>query len=227
LKGIRSAFELNSDLPRPVQLPDRKYSKIAEQSVNVRDYLLQFTSAAGAIASLEQVRSRLAFSGSAETVEQALKELGRIFGAHSTRPEKETGRGPDVLWEFEDLNFCIEAKSEKTSFISKGDAEQLLLSTQWCNDSVATRRSRVVSIFVTNSEIADREEDISFGARLLGEALLMRLVDSMRSVMTGATYDGPIFADPAQLGTRLVDSKLRGEDIERQLGNVKIRGVRG
>jgi hypothetical protein len=209
----RSAFELNSDLPQPVQLPDRRYQKNVVQAVNVRDVLQRFTSATAAIANLEQIRSQLSFSGRAETVEQGLKELGLVFGADSTRPERETGRGPDVLWQFGQLVFCIEAKNEKTAFISKSDAQQLPLSTQWCEDSAGIQSPQVISIFATNSAIADRAEDVSFGVRLLNETLIMQLIDSMRSLMTGTTYDGPIFSDAAQIAVRLSDSQLRGEDI--------------
>jgi len=59
-----------------------------------------------------------------------------MLGLTSSRPEKETKRGPDVLWLIADHAFCIEAKSGKDAPISKADAEQLLLSRQWCIDKL-------------------------------------------------------------------------------------------
>jgi hypothetical protein len=221
LAVYRSAFELNSALSRPVQLPDRRHLKMAEQAVNVRDFLQSFASATGAIARLEQVRSHLAYSSLAEVVEQGLKELGTILGARSTRPERETGRGPDVLWEFDDVALCIEAKNEKTSFISKGDAEQLLMSLQWCRDVAMLKTEKVVGVFATNSDRADREEDVSFGAHLLNESLLMAWVAQMRSLMTSSSYDGRLFADAGQVGIRLKDTGLRGVDLATQLAKLR------
>ena len=96
----QSAFHANSLLPRPVEVVDRKFLQIKKQSLAIRDYLQGFTSANAAVARLEEIRARLAYSGDAEVVEEALMQPGGILGASSSRPERETGRGPDVLWIF-------------------------------------------------------------------------------------------------------------------------------
>jgi hypothetical protein len=71
---------------------------------------------------------------STESFEETLKELGALLGFAPQRPEKEFGRGPDVLWEAgERAYFVIECKSGVTSeqAINKHDCNQLNGSIVW------------------------------------------------------------------------------------------------
>lgn len=213
----RGAFQLNSILPRPAQMPDRKYLRVREQAVNLRSCLQEFTGFNAAISRLEEIRSKLAFSGDSELVEQGLYELGEILGATSSRPEKETGRGPDVLWLFDDITFVIEAKNEKHAPIYKSDAEQLLLSTQWCKDYCDSRPENIIPVFATNSLKADRPEDISFGPRFMTEQIVFEIVDQLRSLLNGLSYDGPLFNDAHQMNKKLLEVGLNGKTIVQKL----------
>ncbi len=209
----RGAFQINSILPRPAQMPDRKYLRVREQAVNLRSYLQQFTGFNAAISRLEEIRSKLAFSGDSELVEQGLYELGEIIGATSSRPEKETGRGPDVLWLFDDITFVIEAKNEKHAPIHKCDAEQLLLSTQWCKDHCDSSPENIVSVFATNSVEADRPEDLSFGPKFMTEQIVFEIVNQLHSLLNGLSYDGPLFNDAQQINKKLLGAGLNGKTI--------------
>jgi hypothetical protein len=68
-----------------------------------------------------------------EGFEQAMFDLGRHLGFETQRPERDTGRGPDVLWGLGELSFLvIECKSgASTEFIAKNDAAQLSSSVDW------------------------------------------------------------------------------------------------
>jgi len=216
----RGAFQINSLLPRPPQMPDRKYAQIREQAASLSDALQQFTSPNAAIAKIEEIRARLAYASSAESVEQGLYELGEFIGATSSRPEKETGRGPDVLWVFDDLSLCIEAKSEKTSAIFKADAEQLLLSIEWCAKQAGLDRGTLIPVFATNSTIADRGEDVSFGPTIMTENVLIAIVDAFSGLLTGLSFDGPLFRDAAQINQRLHSVGLTGKEIVKRLKSI-------
>ena len=167
------------------------------------------------------VMAKLSYGNTAETVEQGLHELGKLLGATSSRPEKETGRGPDVLWLFDDCGACIEAKSEKTSPIHKTDAAQLVLSEKWCNQQLAAGTPKPVPVFATNVTGADRAEDIAFGPRLLTEVALMDLLDQLRKVIFSLTYDGPLFTDPATVAKKLAEQGLNGAAIVGKLPVIK------
>jgi tetratricopeptide (TPR) repeat protein len=220
LEMYRAAFRLNSNFPRPLQLPDRRYSHSHTQAVNVRDYLQSFTNANAAIARLEELKARLTFAGRPDTVEGALLELGEVLGATASRPERETGRGPDVLWIFDDVVFCIEAKSQKVSKVHKSDAEQLLLSVEWCRTNCEVQNIRLIPVFATDIPIADRSEDISFGPAALSSAAIGSLLDKLHAVVTAVTFDGPLFSDPVAIERHLIQLKLRGADIADALPGV-------
>jgi len=68
-----------------------------------------------------------------EKFEQAVGDLGEHLGFETQRPERDTGRGPDVLWKIGELTFLvIECKSGvETEFIAKNDAAQLSGSIDW------------------------------------------------------------------------------------------------
>lgn len=218
--AYRAVFELNRKFPRPPKVADRKFGRLSEQAKAVCDAFSGFSSANAAIARLDEVQAKLSFGNPAEVVEQGLQELGELLGATSSRPEKETGRGPDGLWLFDESSACLEAKTEKSAPIHKSEAAQLSLSvTSWCKDALAAGTPDPMPIFVTNVTTADRGEDIAFGPRLLNEKTLMQIVEALRKLVLTLTYDGPLFTDPATVGKKLAELGLNGRQI---LGGLPI-----
>jgi hypothetical protein len=218
----QSAFQENSALPRPMEIADRKYTRIKQQAVNMREYLQQFAGVNAALARLEEIRATLAYAGDAETVERGLKDLGEMLGATSSRPERETGRGPDVLWLFDSNGFCIEAKNEKSRPIFKSDAEQLVFSMKWCEANLDLAPEAIVPVFATDVLDAERAEDLSFGPKFMLEANVQDIISRIRTVLTGLTYDGPLFTDMKVLDQRLTESKARGADLAALLTKAKV-----
>jgi len=214
LRVHHSAYKLNSELPRPVELPSKRYLKATEQVVNIRNYFSAFATASAAIAELEGLKAKLSYGHSADAVESALQELGVLLGANSSRPEKETNRGPDVLWQFPELTFCIEAKSEKTAPIYKDDAKQLLLSTEWCKNEVDVEKDKLVSVFATNSTDVDRPEDVVFGPLVLNESVAVQLVDDLKKIVAAMSFDGPLFSNTARIAELIGQVKLTPGGIQ-------------
>jgi hypothetical protein len=211
--AYKAVFAANTKFPRPEKVADRKFAHLTDQAKAVCNVFSGFASANAALARLDEVKAKLSFGNSAEIVERGLQELGELLGATSSRPEKETGRGPDVLWLFDACSACIEAKSEKKAAIHKTDAAQLILSTQWCDDALAVGTAKPRPVFATNVTTADRVEDIAFGPCQLSEATLMDIIERLRQVVLSLTYDGPLFTDPATVGKRLTDLCVSGAQI--------------
>jgi hypothetical protein len=217
----KSVFALNTKFARPQQVADRKFSRLSDQAVALCQVFGVYGSANAALARVDEVKAKLAFGNSAETVERGLHELGELLGATSSRPEKETGRGPDVLWLFDDCGTCIEAKSEKTAPIHKSEAAQLVLSGNWCDAQLAANTPKPVLTFATNVTSADRAEDIAFGPRLLTEVVVMDVIERLRRVVLSLTYDGPLFTDPATADTKLREQGISGAAIVSRLAIMK------
>jgi Helicase C-terminal domain/Type III restriction enzyme, res subunit len=213
VEAYKSVFNLNTNFPRPEKVTDRKFNRMTSQAVSVRDYFGAFNTANAAIARLHEIRGKLSFGNPYEIVEQGLLELGFALGAESSRPEKVTGRGPDVLWLFEDCGMCIEAKNEKKSPIHKSEAGQLILSNEWCKENLPDGTTLPKAVFATNIQTADRAEDISFGPLLLNEKEIFENLDRLQNLIVGLTFDGPLFADPPSVGKKLTELGLCGQQI--------------
>jgi Helicase C-terminal domain/Type III restriction enzyme, res subunit len=213
----RSAYELSNLLPRPAELPDRKYARSVEQVGNIKAKFGEYSNPQGAVAALQELKAKLAFGNNAECVERALRDLGEFLGAASSRPEKETARGPDVLWLFDSVAFCIEAKNEKTSDISKNDAAQLLMSRTWCVTKLTESRQEIIATFATNATKFDRSEDAAFGPTAFTEKALFELVADLVRLVSALTFDGALFEDTAKISKLLSNSKLTAGSLKGRL----------
>lgn len=219
LSVYRYAFGLNSSLPRPAELPERKYAVAGQQAARLREVVGGYSSALAVVAELEGIKSKLSFSNRYDLVEAALKDLGEMLGAESSMPEREVGRGPDVLWVFDGIAFCIEAKNEKTSPIFKAEAGQLLNSIQWSQNQLGDG-VEVVPVFATSVVAADRDEDVAFGPRFMTEEIVFDVVERIRKVVTALSYEGPIFNDVALISRHLGDLQLTGKGLRALLREV-------
>ena len=217
----RSVFDMNSNFPRPAMVADKKFQRVREQAVSFAAFYGQFDTPNAAIAKLEEIKAKLSFGMPADVVEQGLLELGVALGAEASRPERQTGRGPDDLWIFDDAALCIEAKSEKRAPISKADAGQLSLSYRWAQEFVDIDQSKVFPLFATDVAAADRPEDVQFGPLQLTEVVIFDLVEQLQKIVVGLTFDGPLFTDPATIGKALAAHGLTGQQIVGRLVKIK------
>ncbi len=137
----RRAHVTERNLPRPAvsqQHPDRS---LPQQVVNVAEQMSIRASAPSSI-SLPRTFDRdlgpLSRTATPRQVEEALRCLGQYLGFDSTRPDNETGTGPDVLWIDEAGSaLCMEVKTDKqvTSRYTKRDLGQLHNHVQWVIDN--------------------------------------------------------------------------------------------
>jgi len=69
----------------------------------------------GIVKRLERVAARLKYGHKTGDAEEALRELGELLGLRATRPDKQEGTGPDVLWieREKGSGAAIEAKTNK------------------------------------------------------------------------------------------------------------------
>jgi hypothetical protein len=72
----------------------------------------------------------------ASLFERTLAQVAFLIGLAGQRPEAETGRGPDVLWNIGGAHFLvIECKNgASTDEINKHDCNQLTGSMQWFDE---------------------------------------------------------------------------------------------
>lgn len=198
-----SAYADNYNLSRPPVMPSTSQRRVSDQANQIATWLQQFEDKNGALLELDALASRLTFSNEAETVESAMLELGAILGADSRRPEREDGRGPDNLWVFGDVAFCIEMKSEKFSKLWKSDGAQIALSERWVRDAYSGLTD-LFPIIGSDVNVADCVDDFGAGVRVITQEGLLDVVSRFRGMVVGLITQGRLFSeDPASVQKQL------------------------
>lgn len=136
------AYPIESDSSTGVDIPEQ-ISEVDRQFRINND---------GKISLPKNMHEELTFlngSGSFKQTEETLKALGQYLGLISTRPDKEFGTGPDVLWRMPgSVALCIELKTDKepSSQYQKKELGQLSDHIQWVRNN--TDAEKIIPIFV-------------------------------------------------------------------------------
>jgi len=124
-------------------------SDVSSQVVELEQRFLVYGNAVKAPPRMAQDLAHLKSAATAAQMEEAIRMLGEYLGLDSTRPEKEHGTGPDVLWASPGTpSLCLEVKSGKddASVYRKRDMGQLSDHVQWVKDN--TDATEIVPAFV-------------------------------------------------------------------------------
>lgn len=174
----RSAYEKNNSLFCPPSVTSRPLSLAKSGSpAIILEWFKEFENPNGTIAAIQDLRARLSYDVSPETIEQAIMELAQLLGATGMRPEKEFGEGPDDLWLWPSISLVIEAKNENEDSLHKKDAGQLLLSLQWFCKNYPTRENQI-PIIVAKVNKADNKSGFPEGAKVLTPSKMNDLLNS-------------------------------------------------
>lgn len=155
--------------------------------------------------------------GSSKAFEAALHSLGLFLGFASTRPEKETRNGPDVLWAIGDENYwVIECKSEATSAtISRGDLEQLTHSVDWFESKYTEPRFGRVPVMIHPSRAPHFDATPRQGSRIMTFPHLADLRQAVRGWGQSLLVDAG-YRNVASIKEALVQYHLAGNMIEQK-----------
>lgn len=189
------AHSINTYLCRP---PDgvcyQKMQKLKGMQANrILSWVQSHAESNGILVDANSILSKLQFGVLAEPFEETVKNLGELLGCDSQRPEKEYGKGPDVLWQLADGTYLIiEAKSEVDSSnltISKKYANQLDGSWEWFKKEYAGNDGIPVMIHPYDSLAEDAYLDEE--AMLINTDKLSILVKNVTGFVTALTTKSP------------------------------------
>ena len=203
----KSAYQKNDRMcPPPAGVTVRKPPSTGSRTASlILSWYNGFTNSNGTIAQLEELRPRLSFESTPETLEQALSDLSKLFGADGIRPEKQYRRGPDNLWIWPEITWVIEVKHQR-NILPKEDSGQMLAAMQWFKRFYSEREA--IPIIV--SKIITPERDASFpeGTRVLRPDGLNALVSNLRRLLSELVKQEPIFWKPRKINALLQECNL-------------------
>jgi len=162
------AFETNSNLSKPdVGI---KYSKLdsrgKSRASRILEWISKNESTNSMIIELSSILEKVNFSMDTDRFEEGIKELGEAIGLLSDRPEKNTSRGPDNLWNiFANTYWIIECKSGvnfERKTISKSEIGQMHNSIDWFKEQYDGHHGLPIFIHPTNILAGDAYIDEAF-----------------------------------------------------------------
>ena len=223
----KRARAVQKNVPRVSAMGKETLPDVPQQVLRVEE---QFEVSTNRVKPPKGLHSRLAYldgSGSPSQVEDALRYLGQYLGLESTRPEKEVGTGPDVLWVTDDgVAVCMEAKTDKSekSEYTKHNIGQLSDHVQWVKDN--TNAEKIVPIFVgpllPASRPANPAREVLVVELTKFEALGKRLVAALTDVASEALA---LTLRPS-LHDRLTSSGLLWPDLHGTLNVTTLRDIK-
>jgi hypothetical protein len=208
LEVQRAAYNCNKSLfcPPETKIKPLTISESAVQETIIT-WLSQFDNPNGAIAELEELKARLSYDASPESMEQALLELAPLLGAKGSRPEKEYGEGPDDLWLWPSLSLVIEAKNQNTDSLHKKDAGQLLLSLSWFEKNYSTRPTGQ-PIIVAKVSAVDKKSGFPSNTRVLTPEKMNLLLNNVEKFYQAIVHGMPASYEPKKIRELLPQFQL-------------------
>ncbi len=133
----KKANGATKNIPRYVDdRADLTANPVSSQVLNIsNEFLINKNSL---VSTPKNISSDLAFlneGGTVSQTEEALRHLGQYLGLDSTRPDKEHGTGPDVLWLCDGVALVLEAKTDKKTEYKKDNVGQLSDHMQWVDSN--------------------------------------------------------------------------------------------
>ena len=192
-KMLGEARQLNKQLLRPLvgALYEPVVNAGASQARAIRDFTGQDTSSTEWVLRVRQLCEGLAFeSDTHEVFEEAMKQLGELIGFRAQRPERDFGKGPDVLWATGDNRyFIIECKNGAvgSAEVAKRYVDQLAGSMNWFNEQYPDAAG--TPLMVHPKRQLDRTATPPGGMRVLTETCLDSLKESVINLATALAVD--------------------------------------
>lgn len=142
IRLYRQAHTGQRNIPPPRSDAPSVFAQNVSPQVVTASYQFELAPNARVQAPRSLERDLLSLSGGASPsqTEEALRFLGQYLGFESSRPEREHGTGPDVLWIFPDASaLCIDVKTDKeeSSVYRKSELGQLSDHVQWVRDNTS------------------------------------------------------------------------------------------
>ncbi len=148
-----------------------------------------------------------------DATEDALADLASIIGLVSQRPERDFGRGSDVLWALSEGKCAvIEAKSGATGAkIWKKDINQLAGSVNWCKGEYGSETT-VVPLMMHPVNIVERSGTPPPGTRILNGEKLEALKTAVLAYATALAHKDA-YLNEGKIAEQLSQHKLLAGDI--------------
>ena len=222
------AQELNRDLLKPPAGINyhKIQSKKTEQAYSILEWIRKSNESNALVVRSNMVFEDLSFGVSYDRFEEALKDLADIIGFQAQRPDKETGRGPDVLWRMTDGQYLIiEAKNQidlERQNIFKKEADQLGHHVTWFEQEYPGELC--TPILIHPSARLAYNAYLPTNAKVIRKGDLQQIVQSVTKFVAALASRPPGRWTVSDIATQLQTYQLRPTDfLNQRLGRKAVR----
>lgn len=216
---LLSAHKWNRNVVRPQEgiKPRKLQYDPTDQAQKIVDMMRnEFDDANDYLLKLENIFSMLVFGAedTSEEFERAIFDIACLVGIDSSRPEKETGVGPDNLWAIGSGKYLvIECKNERThDKICKYDCNQLIGSCEWFESVYAPHGHTYIPVLFHKSSLFEFDCFPKEGTRIVTQRKLDMLIDAIRTfakeMVTQASY-----SSAKEVANLLATNNLKADKI--------------
>lgn len=212
---LKGAIKLNPQLLRPMD--GIEYVRLPAQLANQANLCLErlrdlYPNPNSFVVDMNAYLDALVFQPeTADRFERALAEIAGLLGFAGQQPERDFGRGPDVLWSIGQQRFLvIECKNGATvETISKEYCNQLTGSITWFQNKYGDTCT-ATPLMVHPAAAVEYAATMHPEARLIREEQLVALKNALRGFAT-AVASRPRFGTEAEVAAALAHHKLTAE----------------
>jgi len=179
------AFSKNNRLNRPET--GISYSKLAnttlDRETSIIEWIRKHDSHSSLIVDLMTILDNVAFNIHSESFEDGMEKLGKVLGFVSRRPEKESGSGPDNLWNIASKNFwiisCKNMVIGSRDSIHKKEAGQLNNDIAWFKQNYED--CQATPVFIHPAKILESNAFLSESSYVITEENLDKLKHNVQN----------------------------------------------
>ncbi len=221
------AHDFNRRLLKPPEgiMYRKLQAKHTEQAYAALAWMKRFSDPNAMVIAAQEVIYALAFGVNHNTFEEALKDLSEIIGFDAQRPDKEAGRGPDVLWRLDNGRYLvIEAKNQvrlDRAAIYKAEAEQLCHHATWFEQNYTGQP--YTPVLIHPADTLSHDAYLPDGTKIVQEGDLQQLGETVNEFVASLTTKPASQWSPQDIQQQLTAYKLRSIDF---LNNILRKGAK-
>lgn len=222
----QAAHELNPSVCRPIEgaRHNRLDVSALEQAESLKGWLAKFADPRAVPVAVADILGGLQFGAPARTFEDSAARLAKALGLRSNQPERESGKGPDVVWYLGEQFLVIECKNEvllERATISKTEAAQLGSSCEWFRTEYPGKVH--IPVLFHPSSVLARDAFPPEGVRVITQGRLAELARHVTDLAAALSAKPSQHWEVEEIWRQLAAQELRGSDIPQRFGQSATR----
>lgn len=184
--------------------------KSTGSSQNILNYINSLKNVEATVILINKLKNEASKIGKAKKDEKLFNDVAQLLGANGSRPEDETGLGPDNLWIWDDYHFVTELKTGNQNSLHKKDAGQLHTSLKWHSDTFGLKKKTIPLTF-SKVTILDNDAHYPEGALILTNIEFSKVLNNLELFYKEIINELPLFTNTNKIAELQEKYKLKPE----------------